>query len=152
MTSYWTTFGQIWANYLNWEVFAPVAWKFTTRGNSVSWQRWSTANLIIIKQIGQNDVILAQIRPNLPKFDPIWGHFDHFLIIMKCDVCHRCQDTELPFVVNFQATWAKTSQFRKFAQICPNLLQYHVILTNLFDNYQISCLSSLSGYWITHLL
>ena len=77
---------------------------YNNGGNSVSWQRRQTWNLIIIKTFGHNDVI----------FGPIGRHFyQHFLIIIKFDVCHRCQDPELPLVSIFPAKRVNTSQSRK---------------------------------------
>ena len=39
-------------------------------------------------------------------------------------------------VVYFQAKRLNISQFRKFAQVFPNLVQHDVILTNFFNNYK----------------
>ena len=62
--SKWRHIGPNLGNFLNWEIFTLLAWKIATRGNSVSRQRWQISNLMIIKNFGQNNVILNQIWAN----------------------------------------------------------------------------------------
>ena len=104
----------------------PLSLKIYNKGNKIIiikfdvCHRCQDTELPLVVNFQAKGKILLNLE-NLPKFAQIWSNttsfLPQFLIIIKFDVCYRCQDTKLPLVVKFQAKGVNTSQFKKITQI-----------------------------------